>query len=87
MKYNYIKMGGKLSAAFSFQSEKPLLFPMLFGTLQLRLASSNHLDALRLGLVEVSVSSVHPEDAQSTKIVKELLEVKVVVTALVLMAG
>lgn len=45
------------------------------------------LDALGLGLVEVSVSSVHPEDAQSTKIVKELLEVKVVVTALVLMAG
>ena len=52
-------------------------------------ASSNLIgwDALRLGLVEVSVSSVHPEDAQSTKIVKELLEVKVVVTALVLMAG
>jgi len=84
MKYNYIKIGWKLFAAYSFQSEKPLLFPMAFCTNGFFKLSLN---ALRLGLVEVSVSSVHPEDAQSTKIVKELLEVKVVVTALVLMAG
>lgn len=49
-------------------------------TATVSMASSNLSDAFWLRLVEVSV---HPEDAHSTWIVKELLEVKVVVPALV----